>query len=216
MKKPLPVAALVALIAVIALIASGTALAAPTVQPASATSVNAVGVPAGSVLVMNFTYGVRNDEAYANVGYWALTSYIRHVQAWRLPDGAFYWTSQWAGTWTTFKGALSPGAAVTQSAGGSGIFTAVLDGTFDASSYIPAFGCLGTHDYRGTKVDILLGTPEAGQAGPSAVWSPGDIYFPGEDWSTWTTVRQQYTYYYKHQTFKVTDTGTMGDIVITK
>jgi hypothetical protein len=213
MKRLLPVVVLAALITAVTLLAAGTALAA-TARPAPASCVNGASVPTGSIVVMDYTYCVRNDEAYANIGYWALANYARHVRVWRLPDGTFYWVSQWAGTWTTFKGALSPGAGVVQTAGGSGIFVAVLDGTFAADSYIPAFGWLGMHDYMGTKADILLGTPEAGQTGPPASWSPGDIYFPGVDWNTWNTVRQQYTYYYKHQTFQVTASGTSGDIVI--
>jgi len=214
MKKLLPVAVLVALVAVFILLAAGAALAA-TAQPAPVARVNSASVPAGSVVVMDYMYAVRNDEASANAGYWALANYARHVKVWRLPDGTFYWVSQWAGTWTTFKGALSPGASVVQSAGGSGIFVAVLDGTFAADSYNPAYGWLGMHDYMGTKADILLGTREAGQTGPPPpVWSPGDIYFPGVDWGTWNTVRQQYTYYYNHQIFKVTASGTTGDIVI--
>jgi len=82
MKKLLPVAVLVALVAVFTLLAAGTALARP---------------PAHPKLVMNVTYKVINDEANGNVGFWALVDYTRHVQVWQLPDGTFSWESRFEG-----------------------------------------------------------------------------------------------------------------------
>jgi len=206
MKKLLPVAVLVALVAVFTLLAAGTALACPRAHP---------------VLVMNVTYKVTNDEAVGNVGFWALQDYTRHVRVWRLPDGSFSWASQFEGRWTTFDGALSPGAGAAQAADGSGRFVGVLNGTFTSDPYIPARGYLGTHDGGGTEADILLGMYGAGQTGAPNVWSPGDTYFPGaaaDGWSSWVTTAYSFTYRYRHQTF-VWDgfAGTStGDIVITK
>jgi hypothetical protein len=205
MKKLLPVVALVALVSVFTVLAAGTALACPRAHP---------------VLVMNVTYKVTNDEASGNVGFWALQDYTRHVQVWRLPDGSFSWESRYEGRWTTFAGALSPGAGVSQAANGWGRFDGVLNGTFTSSSYIPVRGYLGTHDSGGTKTDILLGTYGAGQTGAPIGWSPGDTYFPGaavDGWSSWVTTAFSFIYRYKHQTFVwdgSTGTGT-GEIVTT-
>jgi len=206
MKKRLTCVALVALLTVVSLLAAGTALACPRAHP---------------VLVMNVIYRVVNDEPTGNVGFWALQDYARHVQVWRLPDGSFDWESRFEGTWTTFAGALSPGAGVPQAANGWGTFEGVLNGTFTSSPYLPVCGYLGTHDAGGTKPDILLGTYGAGQQGTPNVWSPGDTYFPGaaaDGWSSWITTAYSFTYRYRHQTFVLdpsTGTGT-GDIVITR
>jgi hypothetical protein len=203
MKRLLPVVALVALVSVLTVLAAGTALACPR---------------AHRVLVMNVTYTVTDDEASGNVGRWALEDYTRHVQVWRMPDGSFSWASQFEGKWTTFPGALSPGAGVPQAADGSGKFEGVLNGTFTSSSYIPVCGYLGRHDYGGTKADILLGTYD-GQTGATPSFSL-DPYFPGAaaaNWSSWITTAFSFTYRYKHQTF-VWDgsTGTgAGEILTT-
>ena len=203
MKKLLPVVVLVALVAVFILLAAGTALAGP----------------GHSVLVMNVTYKVTNDEASGNVGYWALCDYTRHVQVWRLPDGSFSWESRYEGRWMTFAGALSPGAGVAQAADGSGTFKGVLNGTFTSDPYIPVCGYLGTHDFGGSEADILLGTCDD-QTGATPSFSL-DPYFAGaaasDDWGSWDTTAYSYTYRYRHQTF-VWDgfAGTStGDIVIT-
>ncbi|MEI6727165.1 MAG: hypothetical protein WCN81_13195 [Actinomycetes bacterium] len=207
MKKLLPVAVLVALVAVFILLAAGAALACPRAHP---------------VLVMNVTYKVTNDEASGNVGYWALRDFTRHVQVWRMPDGSFSWESRFEGRWTTFAGALSPGAGVPQAANGWGRFEGVLNGTFTSDPYIPVRGYLGTYDAGGTKADVLLGTYDAGQTGAPDVWSPGDTYFPGaaasDDWGGWDTTAYSYTYRYRDQTFVwdgLAGTST-GDIVITR
>jgi hypothetical protein len=206
MKKLLAVVALLALVGVFSVLAAGTALACPRTHP---------------VLVMNVIYKVTNDEATGNVGFWALQDYSRHVQVWRLADGSFDWQSRFEGRWTTFAGALSPGAGVAQAVDGWGRFEGVLNGTFTSSSYKPVCGYLGTHDAGGTEADILLGTYGAGQTGAPSSWSPGDTYFPGaaaDGWSSWVTTAYSFTYRYGHQTSVLdpsTGTGT-GDIVITK
>jgi hypothetical protein len=156
---------------------------------------------AHQVLVMNVSYRVVNDESPGSQGFWALQDYTRYVQVWRMPDGSFSWTSQFVGRWTTFAGALSPGAGIAQVAGGSGMFMGVLNGTFTSSSYIPVCGYLGMHDFGGTEADVLS---TSGQTGTPASWSPADTYFPGaaaDGWSTWVTSAWSYTYRYGHQTF---------------
>jgi hypothetical protein len=206
MKRVLPVVALVALVAVLIMLAAGTALACPRAHP---------------VLVMNVTYKVTNDEASGSVGFWALQNYTRHVQVWRLPDGSFSWESRYEGMWTTFAGALSPGAGVAQAVDGSGTFAGVLNGTFTSSPYVPVCGYLGRHEAGGTEADVLLGTYGGGQTGAPNAWSPGDTYFPGaaaDDWGSWVTTAFSFTYRYRHQTFvwdAWTGAGT-GDIVMTK
>ena len=217
MKKRLVFVALVASLAVFTLVAAGTALAA-AVQPAPATCMKGGGVPPGSVLIMNVTYAVTHDEQTQNADYhcWALANYVRHAQIWRETDGTtLYWVSQWAGTWTTPAGALSPGSGVVQPARGSGVFVAVLNGWFTSDTFFPAFGWLGTHDFGGTLADLLPN----GQAGNPNPWSASDVYNDTVDWNTWYTVKEQYTYYYRHQTFSVScydngPTDFAGDIVI--
>jgi hypothetical protein len=206
MKKLLLAAVLAAFVAVFTLLGAATALAGP----------------AHSALVFNVTYKVINDEALGNQGYWALQDYNRHVQVWQSPNGKFYWESQFEGKWTTSAGALSPGNGITQTAGGSGTFKAVLDGTFEATGYTPGFGNLGTHDFRGIMGDVLLGyytypddeTPL--QAGPPDAWSCGIyFYFPlDEEWLTWQTTAYTRTYRYKYQTWNFDNGSTTGDIVI--
>ena len=64
-----------------------SALAAP---PDPGSFLNASGVPAGSVLCLNITYKVTNDEdSKVSGGYWALDNYNKSVQVWRSPAGAF-------------------------------------------------------------------------------------------------------------------------------
>ena len=190
-------------VALAALLASpGTALASPRAHP---------------VLVMNVSYKVVNDEASGSLGFWALQNFTRYVQVWRMPDSSFYWASQMVGRWTTFAGALSPGAGVAEATGGSGLFLGVLNGTFTSSNYIPVCGYLGTHNYGGTEADVLS---TSGQTGPPYSWSPGDTYFPGvgagaDNWSSWVTTAFSYTYLYGHQKFVynfLTNTTT-GDII---
>ena len=58
-----------------------------------------------------------------------------------------------------------------------------------------------------------------GQAGNPNPWSASDVYNDTVDWNTWYTVKEQYTYYYRHQTFSVScydngPTDFAGDIVI--
>jgi hypothetical protein len=199
MKKRLPVVLFVVLV-VVTMLTAGTALAGP----------------GHSTLVMNVTYKVINDEAPGNAGFWALQSYTRQVQVWRMPDGTFYWTSRFEGKWTTLAGAKSPGTGVAQTADGSGTFKCVFNGTFTNEACIPVFGDLGTHDFEGSMADVL--SPSDQQAGPPDSWGPGDTYFPGVDWNTWDTAAWTYTYRYKDQTFVLSpSTGTStGDIVITK
>jgi hypothetical protein len=196
MKKRLLLAALVVLVAACTLVAAGPALAGPD----------------HSVLVMNVTYKVVNDQAPSGLGYWALQTYTRQVKVWQMPDGTFSWASQFEGKWATFAGAMSPGGSVTQAADGSGTFKAILDGTFTSDSCIPVFGYLGAHDFGGSRDGVLS------QIDTPTPWSCG-IYFPGataDGWSTWVTTAYRYSYSYKGQTFvfdATTGVGT-GDIVI--
>lgn len=208
MKKILVIAILVAVIG--SLVASPV-LAKPT-HPTAGSFVNAGGVPPGSVLVVNITHKVTNDEDSGNVGYWAIDNYKKHVQVWQVPDGTFYVVSSYSGKWMTFAGALSPGLGVVQSKDGRGTFQGGYTATFSATGFTSAFGNIGTFDYGGTKADILLGTYGAGQTGPTAPFSFLSTYFPG--WSGWTYINWGWTYHYRSQTWNNFDYGTTGDIVL--
>ncbi len=185
------------------------ALPAPT-QPTFGSFVNASGVPVGSVLVLNITHKVTNDEDSGNVGYWALDSYNKHVQVWQVPDGSFYAIARYAGTWQTFAGALSPGTGFPQS-DASGTFEGGYVATFTATGFTSAFGNIGTKDYGGTKADVLLGTYGAGQTGPTTPFSFLSAYFTGA--ASFTYVSWGWTYHYRSQTWNNFDYGTTGDIV---
>jgi hypothetical protein len=195
------------------LILGGQVVAKPT-QPTFGSFVNASGVPVGSVLVLNITHKVINDEDSGNVGYWALDNYNKHVQVWQTPDGTFYVVARYTGNWKTFAGALSPGDGVLQSKDASGTFeggyTATFTGTFDPGTN-KTNGNIGTFDYAGTEADVLLGTYGNGQTGPTTPVSFLDVYFTGV--SDFTYVNWGWTYHYRRQTWNNFSYGTTGDIV---
>ena len=208
---PLRVALILAVVAATVLAPVGTAFAQPT-HPTAGSFVNAGGVPPGSVLVLNITHKVTNDEDSGNVGYWALDNYNKHVQIWQIPDGTFYVVARYSGTWMTFAGALSPGAGVPQSKDGRGTFDGGYTATFTATGFTSAFGNIGKFDYGGTKADVLLGTYGAGQTGPTSPFSFLSAYFTGV--SGFTYINWGWSYRYRSQTWNNFDYGTTGDIVL--
>lgn len=208
MRKLSILATLIGFVGLLAL--GGQVLARPT-QPTFGSFVNASGVPVGSILVLNITHKVTNDEDSGNVGYWALSNYNKHVQVWQAPDGTFYVIARYEGKWQTFAGALSPGAGVTESTDASGTFEGGYVATFNAASFTSAFGNIGTIDYGGTKADVLLGTYGAGQTGPTTPFSYLSTYFTGA--SNFAYVSWGWTYHYRSQTWNNFSYGTTGDIV---
>ena len=192
----------------------GPALAKPT-HPTFGTFVNASGVPVGSVLVLNISYKVKNDEDSGNVGYWALGDYNKQAQVWKTPDGNFYIVARYVGKWHTFEGALSPGLGTLESADASGSFeggyTATFTGTFDPTGEYKVKGYIGTFDFGGTKDDVLLGTYGNGQNGDANPFNFLAAYVP--DWDNFHYVNWGWTYHYKSQTWNNFDYGTTGDIV---
>lgn len=204
---------LVVIAAMLVIGLTGVAIAKPT-HPTFGTFVNAGDVPAGSVLVLNITHKVTNDEDSGNVGYWALDNYNKHVQIWEVPDGSFYVVARYTGRWKTFAGALSPGAGVPQSKDASGTFqggyTATITGSFTPGTQ-KTKGNIGRFDYGGSKDDILLGTYGAPQAGPTDPWSFVSAYFSGA--VVFTYGQWGWTYHYKGQTWNNFDYDTTGDIV---
>jgi hypothetical protein len=168
------------------------------------------GVPAGSVLAVNITHKVINDEDSGNVGYWALLNYNKHVQVWKVPDGTYLVIAHYVGKWTTFAGALSPGNGVLQMMDGHGRFKGGYRATFTATDFTGARGYQGVFNFGGTKEDILLGTYGAGQQGatPTFDWTQ---YFAGFD--NFTYLNWGWTYKYKAQKWLNFSTATTGDIV---
>ena len=71
---------------------------------------------------------------------------------------------------------------------------------------------IGSHNLKGTKADVLLGTYGAGQTGSTNVFSFLDIYFPG--YSNFNYFTWGWTYHYKSQTWNNLSIGTTGDIVV--
>jgi hypothetical protein len=194
-----------------ALLTAVAAVAAPS-HPTFGSFVNAGDVPAGSALVLNITMNVVNDEDSGNVGYWALDSYNKHVQVWQVPDGTFYAVVRYIGKWTTFAGARSPGAGITEGADASGTMEGGYAATFNATGFTPASGNIGTINFGGTKADVLLGTYGAGQTGDSSITSWLDTYFTGVG-SSFNYVAWGWTYKYKNKTWNNFDYGTTGDVV---
>ncbi len=191
---------LLAIVMAITVIIPATALARPK------------GVPAGSVLAVNITHKVINDEDSGMVGYWALANYNKHVQVWKVPDGTYLAIVNYVGRWITFEGALSPQAGTPQLADGHGRFKGGYRATFTADAYTRARGFVGSFDYLGTQADILLGTYGAPQIGvtPSFDWTTE--YFTnvaGFDQFTWG-----WTYKHKTQRWVNSLAGNTGDIVL--
>jgi hypothetical protein len=186
------------------------ALALPARSAFAASTVNAGGVPEGSVLILNITYKVTNDEDSGNVGYWALDSYNKQLQVWKVPDGSFYAIGKYEGKWQTFAGAMSPGAGVVLTKDGSGTFKGGYVATFDSATFTSAFGNIGTYDFGGSEADILLGT-YSGQVGPTTAFDALGTYFPG--YSNFNYISWGWTYRYQNQRWDNFDTGTTGDIV---
>ena len=120
---------------------TASALAAPA-DPGS--FLNESGVPAGSVLCLNVTYKITNDEDSGNVGYWALDNYNKSVKVWQVPDGSFYAVAKYEGKWNTVAGALSPGAGTAFTQDGSGTFHGGYIATFTADSCTRTFGHVGS------------------------------------------------------------------------
>jgi hypothetical protein len=187
------------------------AMVLPASSAFAASTVNAGGVPEGSVLVLNITYKVTNDEDSGNVGYWALDSYNKQLQVWQVPDGSFYAIARYEGKWQTFEGALSPGAGVAFTMDGSGTFKGGYVATFDSETFTSAFGNIGTYDFGGTEADVLLGSYGSGQTGAPTAFDALGTYFPG--YSSFTYKSWGWTYRYQDQRWFNFDTGTSGDIV---
>ncbi len=173
---------------------------------------NVNGIPEGSVLVLDITHKVINDEDSGNVGYWAIDNYNKHVKVWKLPDGTFYARASYEGKWKTFKGVPSPGAGISASRDASGEFEGGYTATFTAAANTPEFGYIGIKDYGGTKADVLLGTYGAGQTGPTTPFSYLNTYFTGA--SNFNYIHWGWKYEYKNQKWINSDTVTAGDIIV--
>ncbi|MDA4129899.1 MAG: hypothetical protein OK457_03935 [Thaumarchaeota archaeon] len=168
----------------------------------------------GSVKVLNVVYTVTNDEDGGIYGYWALDSYVQHVQVWQQPDGTFFSTVAALGIFTTFAGAISPNSqTTTESKTASGIFLANYKSVFGATSFTSKTGFLGTFNFGGTVSDILLGTygNGNGQTGDGAPVSVLPMFFSGI--SDFTNYASSWMYYCNGQTFSATSSGNSGNIV---
>lgn len=196
-------------------LAAAPALAAPS-HPAFGTFVNNGAIPVGSKLVISVTMHVTNDEDSGLAGYWALDNYQKTVQIWQAPDGTFYVVARYIGTFTTFPGALSPMAAIPETATATGTYqggyVAEITGTLKASPSYATHGSLGSFDYGGTVTDIQLGTYGSGQTGDTTPFSYVSAYFspaPSFSYINWG-----WTYNYHGQTWNNYQSGNSGDIVV--
>lgn len=200
-----------------ALLTAGATLAEPT-HPTFGTFVNSGAVPNGANLVLNITYKVVNDEDSGFVGYWALDSYNKHVQVWQDPidKTLFYAVVRYAGQWTTYAGALSPGFGVLQTSDGSGTFEGGYVATFNATAFTPASGKIASVDLGGTVEDILDGTYGDQTGNPPGSFDWLSTYFTEVSPSTFNEPQWGWTYHYKGQTWNNYYYGsqaTDGDIV---
>ena len=214
MKQIRIVAALIVTAVIVSAMAS-VAFAAPSL-PSHGSFVNVGGVPEGSVLVLDVTLKVINDEDSGLAGYWAIDNYNRQIQVWQIPDGSFYAVAKYEGKWQTFAEVPSPGNTGTASKDASGTFhggyVATFNGTLKADPTLSVNGNIGTFDYGGSKADVLKGTYSAGQTGPTNIFSWINTYFTGV--SNFSQPNWGWTYNYKEQTWNNYDYGTTGDIVV--
>lgn len=130
--------------------------------------------------IIDVQYTILNDEDSGNHGYWALDNYQKAIIVWQgnadhihnfcalvqyLGSGSGGWFGPTYG-FQTYAGALSPGFGATELKDGSGSFygsrVATFTGTFlDAGSLQVRTGTFGPVDFKGTKADIIAGTPGA-------------------------------------------------------
>jgi len=159
--------------------------------------------------VMNVWYNVVNDEAQGNNGWWALKNYVEDVMVWQDPNfsSGFYVLMSDVGTWTTFAGAITPGSSYkAQVAGATGLFQGTSLWGFDAKPpYATKFGFLGTHNYGGSKANVLA------NVGPPTYFDIVDsTYSP----TAAGPFSQKLTYYYGSQTYVSSWFGGTGDIIV--
>ncbi|MCL4409569.1 MAG: hypothetical protein M1356_04505, partial [Gammaproteobacteria bacterium] len=123
-----------------------------------------VSVPSGSILVLNTSYNVVNDEDSGFKGYWAIDNYTKHIMVWQEPSGTFLAVVTYNGTFTTFAGALSPENGITEVTGATGRmeggYVGTFQGTLNATSPSQS-----VYNFGGTESDILKGTYGNGQSG---------------------------------------------------
>ena len=159
MKKLLPVAVLLALVATIVVLGTGTALAASSRDSSEIPSPPPP--PAGSHLVMNASQTFINQEDSGNVGYWALDNGFEDIQVWQMSPFDFYAILSVNATWSTFAGVPSSNCDANgtpkEGGDGTGPWGGWITFAFKAAAYTPKFGYLGTFDDGGTQANILLG-----------------------------------------------------------
>ncbi len=175
-------------------------------------------------MVLNITINETNGEIPGKYGYWALQNYTRHVRAWKSSNLTYIIAVNMTGTWTTFKGALSPYKGLTEPANGTGTFyvnyISTVIGNLNSSRDLN--GYIGSFNLNGTENDITEGNYSKQNWPKENTFSWQDYYFGNN--STLATPRN-YTsvYIYKNETyyihFYVNSTGslqpvsTYGDIL---
>jgi hypothetical protein len=186
-------------------------------HPPFGSFVNSSGVPAGSTLIMNVTYSVTNDEDSGDFGYWALDNFNKQLQVWQGPDKtSYYVVARYTGSFTTFAGALSPGAGAPVSKDATGQFeggyvaTFTFTGAFNPGGF-KTNGNIGTYDFGGTKADVLLQTYGNTQQGSPHTLDVLSLYFPG--YASFNQTSWGWTYHYRSQSWNNFSTGNSGDIV---
>jgi hypothetical protein len=154
-----------------------------------------------STPIINVTWYVTNDEDSGFVGYWALDNYRRTLVVWQNSQtpNQFCVFSQYNGTWTTFKGALSPENGVAEPQDGEGKLAggrvAIITGTLlGHSSSKPLTGFIGYFDFGGKQKDILKGTYGNGQTGDTSPVSWPTFYFALDHDFVYTDLTWAWTY----------------------
>jgi hypothetical protein len=157
-------------------LASTTLAQTPTI-PTQCTAVMATGWSNRPIINAKMT--VRNYEDSGVVGYWALDNFLESFIIWQnnsTTPNTFCALNQYAGTWTTFAGALSPQNGVPEPHSGSGrmegaivkIFTGTFLGPYcrvtntqecsGTYSTKHLTGNIGVFKLNGTKRQIMNGT----------------------------------------------------------
>ena len=130
--------------------------------------------PGTSKMVLNIVFQVTGDADSGQGGnYWALDSYMKHVQVWDMTDGTFCVQVKYNGSFVTVLG-RGPGNTGDVAAGVTGTMEGGYSAIISGGSFTPGTkrtkGNIGSKDYACTT---------AGAPGDCNYYSFLTDYFPG-------------------------------------
>lgn len=168
-----------------------------------------------STPIINVVMTIKNDEDSGFVAYWALDNYQKTIIIWESTSTTpptFCALVQYAGTWSTFKGALSPQLGTTQTSDGSGHLVGGIVAWFTSADFLasastkPLKGDIGTFNFGGTKADILK-APGSQSPNPTYV---NYLSFYFGDYATLTYNEPAWAFTYTYQFWAHTYTQQDG------